>query len=191
MSDIIWSNIKGIESKAYVCGHCSNPIASEKGFSGTNRRGVLTAYIYICHHCSKPSLFYEGEQTPGVLFGNQVQHIPDANVEKLYEEARGCFSINAFTSAVMCCRKLLMNLAVAEGAKEGQGFVNYIDYLDQNGFIPPKGRQWVDSIRKLGNEANHSIEFKSQEDAKLILTFTEMLLKFVYEMPGLLGGSSS
>src|SRR5688572_28599878 len=80
------------------------------------------------------------------------------------------------------------SLSASQGAKEGKTFVDYVNYLNDKNYIPPKSRDWVDAIRKLGNEANHSIEFKSPEDARLILTFTEMLLKFIYEMPGLLGG---
>ena len=81
-----------------------------------------------------------------------------------------------------------MNIAVSEGAKEGKSFVDYVNYLNDNNYIPPKGKAWVETIRKLGNEANHSIDFKTTDEAKLILTFTEMLLKFIYEMPGLMGG---
>ena len=61
-----------------------------------------------------------------------------------------------------------------------------MNYLDDNSFIPPNGKEWVDSIRKLGNEANHKIDFKTKDDAQLIITFTEMLLRFIYEMPGLM-----
>jgi len=44
----------------------------------------------------------------------------------------------------------------------------------------------VDSIRKLGNEANHKIKFKTPKEAERILKFTEMLLRFIYEMPGIM-----
>ena len=190
MANINWNQITKVTSKSYVCGHCGNPLASQYGYYGTwAQRNV--AFIYICHQCNLPTFFYENSQIPGVHFGQSIKHIPDANVEKLYEEARTCFSVNAFTSSVMCCRKLLMNLAVSEGAKEGMSFVDYVNFLNDNNFIPPKGKAWVDAIRKLGNDATHSIEFKTPEEAKLILTFTEMLLKFIYEMPGLLGGTPS
>ncbi len=186
MTNITWQNLSTLTSKSYTCGHCANPIASQVGFHGKNPQGI-SGTIYICHFCKMPTFFYQDIQVPGAQFGHPVNHIPDANVEKLYEEARACFSYNAFTSSVMCCRKLLMNIAVSEGAKEGEFFINYVDYLEENNFIPPKGKAWVDTIRKIGNEANHSIEFRSQEEARLILTFVEMLLKFIYEMPGMLG----
>jgi hypothetical protein len=127
---------------------------------------------------------------PGPIFGQPIKHITDKNVENLYNEARSCYTINAFTSCVMCCRKLLMNISVSEGAEAGKSFVEYVNYLNDNNYIPPKGKGWPDEIRKLGNGANHSIEFNTEAQSKLILIFTEMLLKFIYELPGLLGGSS-
>lgn len=189
MKKISWNKSDKIASRTYVCGHCGNSLASQLGYQGSTIENPAKAvYIYICHQCSNPSFFnWDGIQIPGPSYGQTIKHIPDANVEKLYDEARNCYTISAFTSSVMCCRKLLMNLAVSEGAQEGISFVEYVNYLNDNNFIPPKGKPWVDAIRKLGNEANHSIEFKSPEQARLILTFTEMLLKFIYEMPGLLG----
>ena len=186
-----WRGSETLNSKKYKCGHCGEPIASQLGYVAIYNNTVM-AYLYICHHCSLPTLFEEdGHQTPGVSFGEAINHIPDKNVEKLFNEARSCFKINAYTSCVMCCRKLLMNISVSEGQGEGKTFAEYVDYLNSNGFIPPKGKAWVDKIRKIGNEANHKIEFKSNEDAQLILTFTTMLLKFIYEMPGMLGISET
>ena len=104
----------------------------------------------------------------------------------MYEEAKICYSVGAFTSTVMCCRKLLMNIAVFEGAAEGLSFYENVTYLNDRNYIPPKGKKWVDSIRKLGNEANHRIESKNIIEAERILTFTEMLLRFIYELPGMM-----
>ena len=38
--------------------------------------------------------------------------------------------------------------------------------------------------RKKSNEANHEISLMDTKDAEDLITFTEMLLKFVYEFPG-------
>lgn len=192
MDVIEWHNAQTLKSRSFDCGYCGEAIASEKGYIGVIRGHVQkTVYIYVCHFCFRPSYFDTyNEQTPGSFFGNSVSNIPDANVEKLYNEARTCYSNGLYTSCVMCCRKLLMNIAVTEGEDHGKTYLEYVNYLDSKNYIPPKGKGWVDTIRKLGNEANHSIEFRSPEDARLILTFTEMLLKFIYEMPGLLGGKT-
>lgn len=90
---------------------------------------------------------------------------------------------DAFTACVLACRKLLIHLAVQEGAKPNLSFVDYIDYLANKGYVPPNGKIWVDHIRKKGNEANHEIVLMSQDDARELLSFVEMLLKFMYEFP--------
>jgi hypothetical protein len=50
--------------------------------------------------------------------------------------------------------------------------------------VPPGGDAWVDHIRKQGNEATHEIDMKSDADARDLISFVEMLLKFIYEFPG-------
>lgn len=76
-----------------------------------------------------------------------------------------------------------MNIGVQEGAQEGKTFVHYVDFLANKGYIPPNGKAWVDHIRKKGNEATHEISVMGGTDAAELLTFTEMLLKFIYEFP--------
>ncbi len=76
-----------------------------------------------------------------------------------------------------------MNIAVEQGATAGGSFVSYVEYLASGGFIPPNGRQWVDHIRKKGNEATHEIALMSRGDAEELILFLEMLLKFIYEFP--------
>lgn len=91
--------------------------------------------------------------------------------------------VNAYTSAVMCCRKLLMNIAVSEGAKKGESFTYYVDYLANENHVPKRAKDMLDAIRNLGNEANHEIYPKSATEAELAIKFVEMILKFMYEFP--------
>ena len=78
---------------------------------------------------------------------------------------------------------MLMSIAVAEGADPGQKFIQYVEYLEANNCIPPKGRGWVDHIRLKGNEATHEIALMKKDDAEGLITFVEMLLKYNYEFP--------
>jgi len=112
-----------------------------------------------------------------------VDHVASQEVENLYEEARNCMKVSAYTAAVMCCRKLLMNVAVSEGADEGKTFAYYVTYLADEGHIPLKAEAWVDHIRDKGNEANHEIQIMSREDAERLVRFSEMLLRIMYEYP--------
>jgi hypothetical protein len=101
----------------------------------------------------------------------------------LYGEARRAMTPGAFTAAALVLRKLLMNIAVAEGADTDRNFVGYVDYLEEHHYSPPKGRAWVDHIRRKGNEATHEIPDITREDAEELLAFAETLLKYLYEFP--------
>lgn len=76
-----------------------------------------------------------------------------------------------------------MHVAVDKGAKDGLKFIEYLDYLDKNNYLGAGGRDWVDPLRKKGNEATHQIVKMSEQDARELLDFAEMLLKLVYEFP--------
>jgi hypothetical protein len=174
-----WNQPKDIPSRTYTCGYCGNVVASSRGFStGDN----IHRAIHICPHCDHPTYMQGRNQTPGVAPGTDVQSLP-ADVEALYREARNCTAVAAYTSAVLACRKLLMNIAVSQGDDPGKTFVQYVEYLANAGFVPPNGKGWVDHIRRKGNEATHEIALMSLQDAEDLITFSEMLLKFVFEFP--------
>lgn len=143
--------------------------------------GKIVKLLY-CGVCTEPTYFdLAGKQIPATRFGASLKSLPD-DMRLLYDEARDCSGVGAYTACVMVSRKILMNLAVREGAKEGLGFVEYVDYLESNGHTPKKGKEWVDRIRKMGNEANHAIAAKTQNDAESIVHLVEMLLRFNFDL---------
>ena len=75
-----------------------------------------------------------------------------------------------------------MHIAVDKGDAAGKHFVEYIDYLQTNGYITAVMNDWVDRIREAGNESTHEIPQASEEKAKNIMLFTIQLLRNVYEM---------
>jgi hypothetical protein len=174
-----WKNAGAIKSISFTCGFCGNLIASSLGYDNSS---AGTWLIYICSHCRKPTFFQGDSQLPGVAPGDSVGHLP-VDIEALYTEARNCVAASSYTSAVLVCRKLLMNIAVAQGATPGETFIKYVEYLAAKGYVPPNGHGWVDHIRKKGNEANHEIVLMSKSDADDLVLFIEMLLKFMYEFP--------
>jgi len=180
----VWENIQSLQTRGFTCGHCGRYVASEKGLRGIDLGNQASAWLYICPKCQKVNFFDEGDiQIPGSAFGNAVDGIDEKTVEDLYEEARRCTSTNAFTAAVLCCRKLLMHIAVSKGANEGLKFIEYVEYLADNNYIPPDAKEWVDYIRNKGNEANHEIVIMTKAETEELLSFMEMLLKVIYEFP--------
>lgn len=184
---ISWNNRQDIGSHKYRCKYCGESISSEKGYIGDTQDRLGAGrrdYICICHSCNKPTYIdHTGNQYPGVPFGDTVEGIDAIEVASLYEEARNCASVNAYTASAMACRKILMNVAVTKGAKEGLKFVQYVQHLADNGFVPPDGKDWVEHIKDKGNDANHKIEITPKGDAEELLYFTEMLLTFIYAVP--------
>ncbi|MCK9426373.1 MAG: DUF4145 domain-containing protein [Ignavibacteriaceae bacterium] len=179
---ITWHNLQKISSKSYQCGYCNKQIGSDSGYSG-HQGPSLVGIIVICSYCNKPSFFFGETQTPAFRLGNEVKNIADESVKNLYNEARDCTSVGAYTSAILVCRKIIMHLAVEKGAAPGQSFVSYIDFLESGHYFPPNGRPWVDKIRQKGNEANHEIIIVNKDEAKELLLFVEFLLRFIYEFP--------
>lgn len=180
-----WHRLQDLPNESFVCGYCNVSVSSVKGYglgaqndgSGQNMGG-----IYICPNCRGPVFAYQGSRLPNPAFGNKVQHVPQ-ELNELYQEARRCTSHECYTAAVLLCRKMLMNVAVSEGADAGKSFIDYVIYLSNKGYVPPNGKHWVDHIRRKGNEATHEIQAMTKDDAEELITFVEMLLKFIFEFP--------
>ncbi len=180
---ISWYDPRGLGPRSYVCGHCGRSVGPNQGYYGNiPTRSNAQVHIYICSFCERPTYFEDDQQVPAERYGAEVEALPEG-IGALYGEARAAYAASAFTASVLVCRKILMNVAVEEGADEGKPFIEYVDYLANAGYVPPNGRPWVDHIRRTGNEATHEIRHVSAEEAKELISFVEMLLKFVYEFP--------
>lgn len=182
MSRLGWHNVLNFEGHNYTCGHCGREVGSDKGYHSTQG----DHFLRICPSCTHPSYFAGVAQFPGVPHGEFVKSLPK-EVEILYEEARRCISASAYTPSVMASRKLLMNIAVYKGAKAGDTFAAYVDFLSTHHFIPPGGEVWAKIIKDKGNEANHEIKPRERADAEQLIDFLEMLLKFIFEFPAKAG----
>jgi hypothetical protein len=181
LSPLDWQGVGGLPSRSYVCGYCGHLVGPDRGWhTGSQPQ----SFIYICSHCLSPTFFdpSTNRQNPGSPYGREVEGL-DADVGELYREARLCVQAGAPTASLMVARKLLAHVAVAQGAKPGETFAGYVDYLANNGFVPPQGKAWVDEIRRRGNDANHEIVVMSRADAEAVLGFLEGLLLFIYELP--------
>jgi hypothetical protein len=180
----IWQSVQTQGNVRYKCGYCGTDTSPSKGWNTDNNNGQI-GYVLICTFCNKPS-FVETKNdltirnTPAVVLGNKVSGLPD-EIEKLYDEARKCTSINANTSAVLTCRKILMHVSVEKGAQKGKSFIEYVNFLADNNYIPQDGKEWVDHIRSKSNEANHEIVIMGINDSDDLINFTEMLLRIIYE----------
>lgn len=183
-----WANLSSIHAQTWVCGYCGDKVSSDRGyFAGPqpDGGGGAISFIRICPSCLGPTVFTRGgKHFPGSMPGNDVANVPE-KLERLYREARASVAAGAHTGAVLICRKMLMSIAVEQGADEGKRFITYVEFLSNQGYVPPNGKVWVDYIRQRGNEATHEIELMEEEDSVALITFVEMLLRFIYEFPNM------
>lgn len=143
--------------------------------------------IYICPNCAKPTYFgLSGERVPYERFGRGFEHVP-ADVKRLYDEITISYSAGAYTASVLASRKMLVHLAVQEGApREGMTFKQYVEYLESENVVPRSASGWVDYIRSKGNETTHELVFANENEAKMLATFIENMLLTIYEFPAML-----
>ena len=183
-----WGQLLILPAKDYKCGYCGREVASNEGYLKANKFGYGNETIYICPKCEQPSFFsFNIGQEPGPIYGDEIADITDKNICAMYEEARKCMTINAYTSAVMCCRKILMQIAILNGAKPGLRFVEYVEFILENHISPKGSEDWVKEIRNVGNEANHEIHLMKKEDAEDLIDFVSSLLRNVFEYPARVG----
>ncbi len=176
-----WNSICNLQAISYVCGFCGNKVGTSHGYYSSET--AHNSKIYICTNCGRPTLFdgWDELQKPGPMLGKDIAKLPD-DISKIYNEIRSCIKENNNTSAVLTARKLIMHLAVnVAGAKEGDTFVNYIDYLNKSGYIPPKSSSWLKKIKDDGNEKSHELKLSNSEESRVHLSFIELLLSFMYE----------
>ncbi|MED3435180.1 DUF4145 domain-containing protein [Bacillus velezensis] len=184
-----WSNVDTLDSSKYNCAYCDALVASELGIFCAQNHSMESGLVMICPNCNRPTFLELNEygkpmkQVPAPQIGIDIDHLPP-KIGEVYNEIRSCMSNQSYTAVVLLARKLLMNIAVDAGAEEGKKFVEYVDYLENEGFIPKNGKEWVDSIRKAGNIATHNIPSIDSNVAKDVLTFLEFFLRLIYEMPG-------
>ncbi|MEX2288219.1 MAG: DUF4145 domain-containing protein [Planctomycetaceae bacterium] len=119
---------------------------------------------------------------PAVMLGNDVRGVEET-VQAIYDEARKATGAGAYTAAVLCCRKLLMHIAVEKGADPDLKVFEFVQYLLDKHYITADAAEWVDHIRDRGNEANHQIVIMDEDDAEELISFCEMLLRVIYEYP--------
>jgi transcription elongation factor Elf1 len=185
----LWQDSSKVLSHKYTCAYCNSEVASVFGKYATHETdGRIKRFVIVCPNCSSATYFDEtGVQYPAPVFGEPIRNVDDESVLALYEEARRAYSVNSYTAVALCCRVLLMHVAVDLGATGDPTFQQCIDFLKENRHITARADKWVVTIKDYGNIANHDIKLINKEQAEVLLKFTEMFLKTNYEYPAIAG----
>lgn len=177
------------------CGHCQNCIGLDVFFeiyhketlmttAGRHEKNIIDYYVGQCPICGKPVILdaQTSAVLPPVKSFDEVKGLPE-DIEKLYNEMRDAYSVQAYTCCVITGRTLLANIAVEQGAEDNKSFAFYVDYLVTNYLPKSSSKPWVDKVRSLGNDSAHHMVIADKEAATTSMKFLEAILKNVYEFP--------
>ena len=149
----------------------------------------------VCQDCCGASIAIAYDDELATIYpprpsGRQIENLP-TDVVKIWEEANLTYSVGAYTSAVLMCRKIVFATAVKCGlpAKNDKGraskFEECVNYLVDKGIITKHIKNnWADSIRTWGNAATHEIQSVKESTADKAIKFTEQVLLLSFEYSG-------
>lgn len=155
-----------------------------------DHRGILRPHpwsaVVSCEQCGMISAVCQGEQYPPDDWPGDYD-VP-AHVSGAYKEAQECLAAGYYTAATMLCRKLIMNLVVDHGAREGVGYAEYVKWFAERGYITSSIRERIEFVRRCGNDANHKPGPVGKKRAITVFMLTTELMRRVYELEHLPDG---
>lgn len=113
------------------------------------------------------------------------KHVPD-KIGNLYRQALDCEVRGNWDACGAMCRKVVDVATVNLGALRSKKLVDRIDDLEVIRTLTPALKEWAHVIRLDGNDATHDPDPFEQDEAHQIRSFTEIFLRYVYELPGML-----
>ena len=112
-------------------------------------------------------------------------HTP-ANIEKFFRQARQSLEIAAWDAAGAMCRKVLevsLKHKFPDHPRDLK-LVARIRKAEKQGSLTRDLARWADEIRHFGNDAAHEDDPFSEHEAKEVDQFTEMMLIYLFTLPG-------
>jgi len=166
-------------------------------FKGTNGRikteciwhaGTHDWWIGICNYCQNAVLVRDSGShrtvVPQPIPSPTNEKIPD-RIRKDLNEAKMCFSVEAYRACAVMARRAVQSTAVDKGAN-GDTLVEQINDLEHQGVITKDVKDWATVVRWVGNDAAHSGgDDVVKDDAGDILELAEQFLEIVYVTPAL------
>ena len=184
------------QSGSITCPVCGEGKTVNIAVAKDKRPFADTGYRWmVCQDCCGASIAIAYEDGWATVYpprpsGRQIESLP-TDVVKMWEEANLTYSVGAYTSAVLMCRKIVFATAVKCGlpAKNEKGrapkFEECVNYLVEKGVITTHIKNnWADSIRTWGNAATHEIQSVKESTADKAIKFTEQVLLLSFEYPG-------
>ncbi len=146
-------------------------------------------WIGICNSCHKAVLVFDSYNSrkiyPHSLPSPTDERIPE-HIRKDIDEAKLCFSVNAYRACAVMARRAIQNACIDKGANKKKSLKGQIEELTSKGMITNDLKKWTDVIRWVGNDAAHPEKNEvAMEDAEDILKLAEQFMHVIYVTPAI------
>lgn len=147
------------QSGAITCPVCGEGKTVNIAWATDRRHFVKTGYRWmVCQDCCGASISIYREGGGEEIYPPRTQQQPIDNlpgdVAEMWEEANLTYSVGAYTSAVLMCRKIVFAAAVRCGLPEkndrgwAPSFEECVNFLVNEGILTQRIKDsWADSIR--------------------------------------------
>lgn len=183
------------QNDSITCPVCGKGKTVNIALAQDKRQYVDTEYRWmVCQDCCGASIAIAYDDEWATIYpprpsGRQIENLPH-DVMEMWEEANLTYSVGAYTSAVLMCRKIIFATAVRCGLPEkndkgwAPNFDECVNHLVDKGIITTHIKEnWADSIRIWGNAATHEIQSVKESTANKAVKFTEQVLLLSFEYP--------
>lgn len=147
-------------------------------------------WIGICNSCHKAVLVYECLDIIRAIYPYPLpsptdERIPE-NIRRDIDEAKICFSVNAYRACAVMARRAIQLACIDKGADKKQNLAQQIDELAEKGVITKELQQWAHAVRWIGNDAAHPENPEvTKEDAEDVLKLAEQFMEVIYVTPAI------
>lgn len=158
-----------------VCPACGKPICFQ-----AKRNGHLASPQ---GHQGEIEPFFAVRSWPSRETAVAPLHTPPS-VAKRFLEGEDAYLRGSWNAAVAMYRSALDIATKGLDGVPAGSFYNRLKWLHENSRITPDMKAWADHVRIEGNEALHDPDDFEEADAKPLRLFTEMFLRYTFELPG-------
>ena len=108
-----------------------------------------------------------------------------ANVGRFFEQGMSNLS-GQWDAAGTMFRKALDTALTAKFPDIKGSLAQRIQKAADDGLLTADMAEWAHAIRRLGNDAAHDDEPFSEEDARVLHAFTDLVLRYLFTLPGMM-----
>ena len=169
------SGLSSVFNTMCVCPRCHNAIVV---VIEANRHVVFERPKFNIEDCNVLDVFPRMTEL-------KVPDFTPPEVANIYLQGLDCLRRGHYDACEVMMRKTIEITAGIKGAKEN-GLARKIQWLAKSNIITADMAAWADEIRLAGNEAAHEDGPVGKAEASEIADFTELLLTYLFQLPGML-----